>query len=173
MKNELSFETISNDILNNKEFQKIAYEQHHGITRMDHTLRVAKYAYKIAKTLKMDYESATRAALLHDFFYDKEYGDIKGLKKGVVHPELAYINAEREFGVNDIEANAIRSHMFPMNKELPKYKESWLLTIVDKSVAIYECISYKFNYIKITNQLKTNVNFASVFLFYLLTVGRK
>ena len=33
--------------------------------------------------------------------------------------------------------------MFPMGKSLPKYKESWLLTIVDKSVATYEQLNFK------------------------------
>lgn len=27
----------------------------------------------------------------------------------------------------------IKTHMFPLNKRLPKYKESWILTIVDKA----------------------------------------
>lgn len=26
----------------------------------------------------------------------------------------------------------IKTHMFPLNKALPKYKESWVLTFVDK-----------------------------------------
>lgn len=27
----------------------------------------------------------------------------------------------------------IETHMFPVNKKIPKYKESWILTIVDKA----------------------------------------
>ena len=45
--------------------------------------------------------------------------------------------------LNEIEKNAIESHMFPMGKKIPKYKESWLLTFVDKIVATYEQLNFK------------------------------
>ena len=173
MKNDLSFETISKDILSNRKFQKISYEKHHGITRMDHTLRVAKYVYKISKKLNLDYESATRAALLHDFFVDKEYGNNKGIMKGVVHPHIALTNSKGEFKLNAIEENAIESHMFPLNKTIPKYKESWILTLVDKSVAIFECLTYKFSYLKLTTKIRTKLDFAVIVAFYFITMGRK
>ena len=38
-------------------------ESHHGVSRYDHSLRVAGMTYKISKLLKQDYVSATRAAL--------------------------------------------------------------------------------------------------------------
>lgn len=173
MRNDISFETISKDILSNRKFQKISYEKHHGITRMDHTMRVSKYVYKVSKKLNLDYESATRAALLHDFFTDEEYGNVKGLIKGVVHPDIAFTNALGEFELNAIEENAIRAHMFPLNKTIPKYKESWVLTAVDKIVAIYECFTYKFSYVKLTSKIRARVDFAAIFLFYLITMGRK
>lgn len=173
MKNDLSFDYISKDILENRKFQKIAYESHHGITRMDHSLRVAKYVYKISKKLKLDYESATRAAILHDFFVNEEFGENHGLIQGVVHPEIALQNAKGEFKLNAIEENAIEAHMFPLNTKMPKYKESWVLTGVDKVVAIYEYFSYKFNYTKLTSKVNGKLNLAGIFAFYLITMGRK
>lgn len=173
MKNDLSFDSISKEILENRKFQKIAYESHHGITRMDHSLRVAKYVYKISKKLKLDYESATRAAILHDFFTNEEFGDNHGLIQGVVHPEIALQNAKGEFKLNAIEENAIESHMFPLNTKMPKYKESWILTGVDKVVAIYEYFSYKFNYTKVTDKVNGKINLFGIFAFYLITMSRK
>lgn len=173
MKNDLSFDYISKDILENRKFQKIAYESHHGITRMEHSLRVAKYVYKITKKLKLDYESATRAAILHDFFTNEEFGENHGLIQGVVHPEIALQNAKGEFKLNAIEENAIETHMFPLNTKMPKYKESWVLTGVDKVVAIYEYCSYKFNYTKLTSKVNGKLNLVGIFAFYLITMGRK
>ncbi len=173
MKNDLSFDYISKDILENRKFQKIAYESHHGITRMEHSLRVAKYVYKISKKLKLDYESATRAAILHDFFTNEEFGENHGLIQGVVHPEIALQNAKGEFKLNAIEENAIVTHMFPLNMRMPKYKESWVLTGVDKVVAIYEYFSYKFNYSKFTSKVNCKLNLAGIFAFYVITMGRK
>ena len=173
MKNDLSFDYISKDILSNKRYQRLSSETHHGITRMEHSLRVARNTYKIAKKLKLDYESATRAALLHDFFTIEEFGENRGLIQGVVHPDIALANAKAEFNINAIEANAIEAHMFPLNMTLPKYKESWLLTGVDKVVAIYEYLSYKFSYTKVTGKLATSISLYGLFLFNVLTMGRK
>lgn len=173
MKNDISFDYISKDILNNRKFQKIAYESHHGITRMEHSMRVARHVYKVSKKLKLDYESATRAALLHDFFTNAEFGENHGLIQGVVHPNIALQNARGEFKLNAIEENAIETHMFPLNMKMPKYKESWVLTLTDKAVAIYEYISYKFSYTKLTSKLYGKLNLGVILAFYVLTMGRK
>lgn len=173
MKNDLSFDYISKDILSNRKFQKISQETHHGITRMQHSMRVARNTYKIAKKLGLDYESATRAAILHDFFTIEDFGSTSGLAKGVVHPDIALANAKGEFTINAIEANAIESHMFPLNMTLPRYKESWLLTLVDKSVAIYEYFTYKFSYTKVTKKIGASVSLYGLFVFNIITMGRK
>ena len=49
-------------------------------------------------------------------------------------------NEEVAFGfdLNDREKNIIRTHMFPINLAVPRYLESWLVSIVDKGVAFYE-----------------------------------
>ncbi len=173
MKNEVSFEYIAKDILENKKFQKISLETHHGITRMEHSLRVARSVYKIAKKLKMDYVSATRAAILHDFFTNKEFGSHRGLIQGVVHPDIALANAKGEFAINDIEANAIEAHMFPLSKVVPKYKESWLLTAVDKGIAIYEQALYKFSYKKVTSKIGYAISLMGILAFNILTMEHK
>lgn len=173
MKNEVSFEYIAKDILENKKFQKISLESHHGITRMEHSLRVARMVYKLAKKLNLDYVSATRAAILHDFFTNKEFGSHHGLIQGVVHPDIALANAKGEFEVNDIEANAIEAHMFPLSKVMPKYKESWLLTAVDKTVAIYEQALYKFNYKKVTSKIGYGISLMGILAFNILTMEHK
>lgn len=163
---ESSFESIAHPLLENYEFQKISNEYHHGITRMEHSMRVAKYTYKIAKKFNVDYVSATRAAILHDFFLNDDFNDIKGLKKGIEHPRISLENANKQFTLNDIEKNAIISHMFPLRLTLPKYRESWIITGVDKVVAIYEYFSFKFNYKKLINKITLWI----IFIFNMLTI---
>lgn len=138
------FELISQDIMERAKFQSLKNDPHHGLTRYDHVLRVARNTYRLSKVLKMDYESATRGALLHDYFNDSDYRSTKGLKKGSMHPVIALNNARREFNLNNKEENIIVSHMFPMGNVKPNCKESWLVTVVDKIVAIYECGVFKF-----------------------------
>ena len=62
------FELITQDIAMNTEFMKLNDFRHHGISRLDHSYRVAYYSYKIMKFLRLNYVEGTRAALLHDFF---------------------------------------------------------------------------------------------------------
>ena len=160
----ISFDDIARDIINTKKFNELKSESHHGITRFLHVMRVSKHTYKISKLLHMDYISATRAALLHDYFTVSDFNGTKGIKKGIEHPSIAYKNAKKEFEINEIEKNAITSHMFPLGLKVPKYKESWVLTIVDKSVATYEYAKFK---------LKNSLTLYSLFLINMLMFGQK
>jgi uncharacterized protein len=137
------FESIAEEIINSDKYQSLKEENHHGLSRYDHSLRVARNTYRISKKMKLDYVSATRGALLHDYFTNEEYRNTKGMKKYSMHPVIALNNARREYKLNPIEENVIVSHMYPMGKVKPNCKESWLVSSVDKSVAIYECARFK------------------------------
>ena len=137
------FAAIAEEIINSERYQSLKNEDHHGLSRYDHSIRVAKNTYNLSKKMKLDYISATRGALLHDYFTDEEYRNTKGMKKYSMHPVIALNNAIREYDLNSIEENVIVSHMYPMGKTKPNCKESWLVTCVDKGVAIYECLRYK------------------------------
>ena len=173
MKNDLSFEAIASSILSNKKFNKISLETHHGMSRMAHSMKVAKYVYNISKKLHLDYESATRAAILHDFFTNDELCGVKGFSELVVHPSIALANAKGEFTLNEIEINAIETHMFPASLKFPKYKESWILSFVDKVVSTIELFQHKLSYTKVTTKVKSKLELAGICAFYLITMGRK
>ena len=162
-KNKDEFLKIINDIENNNKFKELDNELHHGITRYGHSYRVAKATYKLSKTLKMNYIDATRAALLHDFYLDSDFSIEKSTKILSIHPNVALINAKKYFEINDMQANIIKSHMFPLNGVRPKYKESWLVSLIDKSVAVYELYRFKF---------KMVINIWAIFLFNVITLNR-
>lgn len=161
---EISFDKIVNNIVNTDKFNELKSESHHGLTRYIHTMRVSKYTYKITKALNMDYVSATKAALLHDYFTIKDFNGIEGIKRGIEHPNIAYNNAIKDFELNKKEKNAITSHMFPLGHEFPKYKESWVLTVVDKCVATYELTKYKFS---------NAISIYMLFIFNMILFGQK
>lgn len=140
----LDFEIIAQDIVKKDKFQSLKDDPHHGLTRYDHVMRVAKYTYRFSKLFNLDYISATRGALLHDYFNDSDYRTTKGFKKGSIHPVIALNNARREFVLNDREENIIVSHMYPLGDVKPNCPESWVVTSVDKMVALYECGVFKF-----------------------------
>lgn len=148
-------------ILENKEYQKTKNIRHHGITRYDHSLRVAYYTYKITKILHLDYQDTTQAALLHDFFIDevKDKNFISRLRK---HPDCAVKNALTHFELNDKQIDIIKTHMFPITFTPPKYLESWIVDAVDDVAAVYEQGTVT------TRQLKTVTSFVFIMLINLL-----
>ena len=140
IKKQVEFNNIINDILKNEEFITLRYEIHHGITRLDHSLKVAKLTYNITKFFKMKhYVEVTRASLLHDFFRSCEVTN----NSFVNHPDIALLNAKRNFELNKMQENIIASHMFQVSHFMPKYKESLIVSLMDKIVAVEECTCYK------------------------------
>ena len=167
------FDTIAKEFLENEKFMRIQNENHHGITRYEHSMRVARNVYKLSKKLNLDYISATRAAIVHDFFINEEFGINHGLIQGVVHPDIALANAKGEFKINEIEANAIEAHMFPLSTCLPNSKEAWCLTAVDKAVAIYEYATNKFSVKRISNPVSYAVCLVFIYIMNIITINNR
>lgn len=128
------------DILENDEFKKMEGIIHHEGNRLEHSIRVSYYSYKIAKFLKLDSEKVARAALLHDFFLEESYTKKKKEKLELMmrHPEYALENSKKYFSLSSLEEDIILSHMFPIGKHIPRYFESWMVDIVDDVAAVYE-----------------------------------
>ncbi len=114
---------------------------------------MAYVSFSIAKKfhINCDYNSLIRGALLHDYFlYDWHVSDESHKWHGFSHARMALLNASRDFELTPIEKDIIEKHMFPLNIRLPKYKESYLVTIADKICSSYETI-YKVPYVAIYN----------------------
>ncbi len=131
---------IIEPFINNKEYLKRKKYPHHiNESVYEHTLRVAYDCFKIGRKLKLDYHSLTIAALLHDFYekpwqYDTEKKPFLQMH-AFTHAHNAVLNAQKNFGelITPKIANIMETHMFPVNKKIPRSKEAWLLTIVDKA----------------------------------------
>ena len=153
MDNYNEFENIISDITSNETVQKMKnFRQHYNTSCFEHCKSVAFYSYLICKKYKLDYISAARAAMLHDLFlYDwrlRQDGR-KGLH-GFTHPKTALNNATKIFDLNKKEQDIIVKHMWPVTIILPKYRESYVITFVDKYCALKETFdslkhNYKFN----------------------------
>ena len=139
------YETIK-DIDEHEEFLKLKEYFHHNSSIYAHVHEVSYLSYRICKFLKLDYRSAARGALLHDFFlYDWRNHDIPDLPRkkfhGLAHPKIALDNARKYFTVNEIEEDIIRRHMWPLTLVPPKYKESFIVSFADKYLSSKEFIS--------------------------------
>jgi uncharacterized protein len=117
--------------------------QHGDINCFEHCLYVSYISYLVCRQLGFDYRSAARGGLLHDFFlYDWHTGKpYKGLH-GFIHPNIALQNANKHFNLNDREKDIIQKHMWPLTIRLPKYKETFVVLLVDKYCASIEIVGF-------------------------------
>ncbi len=133
------FKEIIKDIAENDNVAGLkVHEQHHHSTRYAHCEAVAFYTYILCKKYNLDYISAARGAMLHDFyFYNWRNKHVDGQKKFHLfrHPYIALKNAEDIFELNDMEKNIIKRHMWPITVIPPKFKEGYIVTLVDKYCA--------------------------------------
>ena len=137
--NDRKYMYIVSDILENKKFLAIKECKHHGINRLEHSMRVSYYSYKITKKLRLNYKETARGSLLHDFFKKEDLNIKKQKLCFALHPYLSLENACNNFDLSALEKDIIINHMFPtLPHKVPKYIESWLVSLIDKSVAIYE-----------------------------------
>lgn len=152
---------IVRKILKTKEFQKRRLFLHHENESLwTHSIKVSFLSYKFALKHNVNEYNCAIAGLLHDFYtkawqYSKEleYLDEKYREKfitkekckfrklhGIHHPIDALDNSKKYFNkyLNKKVENAIVTHMFPLslfNGQLPKYKESYVVTMIDKYVS--------------------------------------
>ena len=131
------FNSLIQPIAENEEFLKTKDIKHHGLTRYDHSRRVAYFSYLVTKFLRLDYKETTEAAMLHDFFTTEVQYD-NAIFKLRRHPNHAVENSKKYFKLSDKQVDIIKTHMFPVTFTPPKYLESWIVDIVDDVVSIYE-----------------------------------
>lgn len=142
--NREEFVDIISEMLMNEKYALLSEYKHHKKDIITHNIYVAWMTYKITKFLHLDYVSATRGAMLHDFFHY----NWREMKRNILdfthtksHPIISYENAVENFKINPLEKDIIVKHMFPLTLRPPKYMESIIVSLVDKIVATCEFIS--------------------------------
>ena len=138
-----NFLGIVGDIVSHPVFLKLRFEKHHGSNRYDHSLRVAIKTYKFAIKHKLDVVEVTRASLLHDFFFNKDFGSNEQLFKLRTHPMMSVVNSKMYFNINEVQEDIIRTHMFPITKTIPKSYAGMIVSLIDKEISIYETFKYR------------------------------
>lgn len=148
------------DVLSSEGHKKSEkYIQHGDTTMRDHTISVACMCVNIAQKthLKYDYSALVRGALLHDYFQYDWHAKNHPKRHGWRHASLALENAADDFSINPVEADMIKKHMFPLNiTAVPRYKETFVLTLADKICSFKEVFSKPF-YADVIDNIEDNV----------------
>lgn len=125
------------------------YIQHHHSDRLTHSISVSYQSYRWAKKFNLNARAVARAGLLHDmFYYDWRETKFELGTHAYVHPRVALRNAEKLTKLSPLEKDIILKHMFGATMELPQYKESFLVDMVDNVAAIQEYFEPKVQALK-------------------------
>ena len=125
-----------------EEFRSMnTFIQHGKVSCLEHSLSVAYYSYLLSRKfhINVDVRSLIRGAALHDFFlYDWHIKEGRKKWHGFRHPKIAYENAIKYFAINDKERDIILKHMWPLTIKIPRCKEAFIVSLVDKMCSIAE-----------------------------------
>ena len=141
---ECGYYELVSDLLDSEVVMQMKQYMHHGHTTcFQHCLNVSYYNYLICKLLSLDERAGARAGLLHDlFFYDRKEYNLSKQKWQASHSKhhslLAASNASEITSITALEKDMIEKHMWPVTRPMPKYKETYVITVIDKYCAVLE-----------------------------------
>jgi len=137
---------LGGDIVASERFIKAKSVPHHskGGNIALHSLETAGYALMLTRWLKqhgveVSEVDAVRASLLHDIGMteDKVFQSPSPIKAWT-HPREGMRIALQEYGVNKVQAEAIKYHMWPVFSLPPRSMVGWVVTMADKCCSIHE-----------------------------------
>ena len=139
-----SYYDCVSDIIMRKQVQELKNFTHHiSTTRFQHCVNVSYYSYIVCKKFRLNARSAARAGLLHDlFYYDRKQYNASRTKGQVSHSMQhslqASANAAELTDITSLERDMIEKHMWPATRPMPRYKETYIITVIDKYCAVLE-----------------------------------
>lgn len=135
----VEFNSYVSDLMELDEVKSLDnYEQHFRTSRLQHSINVAYYSYRIGNVIGANPRSSARAGMLHDLFHYDWHTDETPEPHAFYHPKVALENAKSLVELSAHEEDAILKHMWPLYWGIPKYKESIAVTLADKYCAAME-----------------------------------
>ncbi|WKF84546.1 HD domain-containing protein [Lacticaseibacillus pantheris] len=134
------YRALVDDLLAEPAVQKLAnYTQHHHSNRLEHSIRVSYTSYLIGVKMGLNVRALARGGLLHDlFYYDWRTTKFDSGTHAYVHPRIALHNAEHLTELSPMERDIIVKHMWGATLAFPRYRESYIVSLVDDYAAMAE-----------------------------------
>ncbi len=125
------------------------YIQHGKTNLYIHSRNVAYVSFMIARfcerrfNSKINYDILVVGAMFHDFFlYDWHNKNEHARLHGFHHPQIASMNAQKYYDINDEVKQIIESHMWPLTiTKFPKSLEAKIVCMADKVCSTRETFS--------------------------------
>ena len=137
---------LGGDIIRSERFAKARKVPHHRGKHnvAGHCMETAGYALLIARWLNRhgiaaNERDAVRASLLHDIgMTEEEVHSSPSRVKARSHPLEGSRIAVEEYGANEVQADAILHHMWPIATSRPHGAVGWVVTAADKRCSMHE-----------------------------------
>ncbi len=155
-RNKAFFDCVG-DLYFTPEVQSLSrFEQHLDIDRLSHITSVSYISFLVSRRLKLDYRTAARGAVLHDlYYYDWRLAESWHRPHGYLHPRFSLENARALCGEPDKKTcDIIRKHMWPLTPALPRFAESYIVSLADKYCAAQELMISLLPYYKRKFEMK-------------------
>lgn len=127
-----TFDESVKDLLERPEIQKLGkLHFHHFLeSRLDHSIAVAKLAYRMARALFADEVICARAGILHDWYEENRPEHRNHLGANMHHYRISVENAQK-LGEREEVVHAVRVHMWPYGRRVPRTREAWIVWLAD------------------------------------------
>lgn len=151
-RNYQCFSDVVGDLLGTDQVRSMRRIRHHfDVTCYDHSVFVSYVAFRLARRLGWDYMAAARGGLLHDLYlYDPRTPGTHPGNQCFDHPKAALKNAGELTELTAVEENIIISHMWPLSRRMPRYKEAVVVNLADKLCATAE-VSHLYHLLRRTS----------------------
>ena len=143
----VEYRSLTDRLLQSPEFASLSVYRHHKMNRQQHSFNVSWYAFRLARLCRLDAAAVARSGLLHDlFYYNFRDGAYSKSEHIYAHPQQALANARQLIDLSPKEEDIILNHMWPMCPQHRRhYKETYLVSMVDKYCCILELCSVAIN----------------------------
>lgn len=124
-------------------------EAHHFLqSRYEHSVATARLTFHISRLLRANVRTATRAALLHDWYFESRDQHRNRVGADVHHYRISAANA-RGIGESKQVVDAITTHMWPYGRVAPRTLEAWIVWMSDNVTWLTDLFASLRKYVRI------------------------
>jgi putative nucleotidyltransferase with HDIG domain len=127
-----NFDECVRDLLERPEIRKLKEIRFHHFleSRLDHSVAVAKLAYRMARVFFADEVICARAGVLHDWYEENLPEHRNRIGANVHHYRISLENARRLDESEEV-LHAIEVHFWPYGRRVPRTREAWIVWMAD------------------------------------------
>lgn len=129
-----SYNEYIQDLLEHQDIQRLQdTNAHWRRDRLTHSYAVGKLSYRLARFFHANVTIAARGGFLHDWYHG-HHPDRQRFSSPDGHHFRQSVEAAVGYGESPAVVHAIRTHMWPWGRTMPKTREAWIVWSADNLI---------------------------------------